>query len=284
MSRRDTWARLTPYEVGVPGREFADKNFAAIRKEAETRGVDDTDPGAFLLLGEVGRVLKEIQGEERGGEALHQFGAFLFHAYHFHRAGEPILLAETQALRGVVEGRVALDGWEGGLPADAGYLQLPRHLVWSHPDPDGAAEDLDGIFWARSRDETLSLMVAMGIRTQRPGLSVVPLPPVPLSDAPGWPRSRVREAGEGDDFTTTLPGGELDELYSVIRAGEILKLVAGVFSYLERHPEALGAREEAPHPEELTGPGEEAGPEAGERMAGARPTLLPYRRIRAMED
>ena len=273
MGERDAWARMTPYELGIPGREFADTNFAAIRREAEARQVDDSDPGAFLLLGEVGRTLKEIQGEERGGEALHQFGAFLFHAYHFHRAGELVLLVETEAVRQALHHDHRNPGlWEGELPAHAGYLQLPRHLVWSHPDPDGPAEDMDGVFWVRSTGESLSLLAGLGIRGDRPGLSVVPLPPVPLADAAHWHTAPVREEGEGSDFATTLPGGELDGLYSVIRAGEVLKLVARIMAHLHAHPSVLGATERAPHPRD-------AGATATGRMAGARPSLLPYRRI-----
>ncbi len=274
---RDAWARMTPFEVGIPGREFADENFRRIAEEAEAREVDTTDPAAFILLGEVGRTLKEIQGEADegpqgpgGGEALHRFGAFLFQAFHFHQAGELLLLVGTEAVRGVVEGRLELGRWEGELPADAGYLQLPRHLVWSHPDPEGPAEDLDGVFWTCSADDTLSLMAALGVRPDRPGLSVVPLPPVPLDDAAHWPRTRVRDEDQGPDFTTTLPGGELDELYSVVAMGELLKLVGRVFAYMNAVPESLGALERSPRPEDLS----------DERTV---PSLLPFRRIQAVE-
>ena len=274
---RDAWARMTPYEVGIPGREFADENFRRIAEEAETREVDTTDPGAFILLGEAGRTLKEIQGEGEdspqrpgGGEALHRFGAFLFQAFHFHQAGELLLLVGTEAVRGVVEGRLELGRWEGELPADAGYLQLPRHLVWSHPDPEGPAEDLDGVFWTRSAGDTLSLMAALGIRPDRPGLSVVPLPPVPLADAARWPQARVRGEDQGPDFATTLPGGGLDELYSVVAMGELLKLVGRVFAYMNAVPESLGALERSPRPEDLS----------DERTV---PSLLPFRRIQAVE-
>jgi len=278
---RDAWARMTPYEVAIPGRAFADENFRRIAEEAEAREVDTTDPGAFILLGEVGRILKEIQGEEEGGEgeggtgggeALHRFGAFLFQAFHFHQAGELLLLAGVETVRGVVEERVELERWTGELPADAGYLQLPRHLVWSHPDPDGPAEDLDGVFWTRSVGDTLSLMAALGIRPDRPGLSVVPLPPVPLADAPHWPRTRVREDDQGPDFATTLPGGEMDELYSVVAMGELLKLVARIFAYMNAVPESLGALERSPHPDDVT-----------DDVARIVPSLLPFRRIQAVE-
>jgi hypothetical protein len=271
VTRRDAWARLTPYEVGIPGREFARTTFEAIREEAEARGVDPSDPGAFLLLGEVGRAIREIQGEERGGDVLHRFGAFLFHAFHFHEAGELVLLAETEVVRRLVEEEAEEGDWSGALPGDAGYLQLPRHLVWAHPDPEGPAEDLDGILWARSADDTLSLMPAFGIRTDRPGLSIVPLPTVSLADAADWPGARARV--EGTDFETTLPGGELDRLYSVVTAGEVLKLVSRAFAFVHAAPECLGATESAPRPDEVR-----------DLPRGTRPSFLPFRRIRAVGE
>jgi hypothetical protein len=272
----DAWARLTPYELGIPGRAFAEENFAAIAREAEARGVDPSDPGAFMLLGEVGRVLNELQGGERGADALQRFGAFLFHAWHMHRAGEPLLLLERETVRHLVEGWPGAPAdWEGALPAEAGYLQLPRHLVWTQPDPEAPPEDLDGIFWVRSAGETLSLMAALGVRPDRPGLSVVPLPPFPLKDAPGWLDAKVRDEGEGVDFETTLPGGELDRLYSLVAAGELLKLAARAFAHIDRNPSVLGAEERAPRQGEGSGADERARP----APQGTRPSLLPFRRI-----
>ncbi len=266
---RDAWARLTPYEVGVPGREFADRTFGAIREEAEGRGTNLRDPGAFILLGEVGRALREIQGEERGGEAIHRYGAFLFHAFHFHGAGEFLLLAETAATRYLVEGSPVPETWRGELPREAGYLQLPRHLFWAKPEAgdEAPAEPLDGIFWTKSVGNTLSLLVALGVRGDRPGLSVIELPPVPLADAPRWVSESARD--EGEDFETTLPGGELERLYSVATLGEALKLTGRALGYLAITPEALGEEERAPHPREA----EEAG-------AQPLPSLLPFRRLR----
>ena len=271
MTAHDAWVRRTPFEVGIPGREFADRIFGEIGEEAETRERDTTDPGAFILLGQVGRALREIQGEEdRGGEAFHRFGAFFFHAYHFHRAGEPLLLLETLAARYLVEGDPTFEGWAGELPGEAGYLQLPRHLFWSHPGgEDAPAEPLDGIFWTRSAGETLSLLVVLGVRGDRPGLSVMELPPVPLSDARSWVRERVREAGR--DFETDLPGGELDRLYSVRTLGEALKLAGRALAYVVTVPEALGEEERPPHPTDV----DEDDP---------APSFLSFRRIRLVSD
>jgi len=283
---------VTPYELGIPGRDFADRVFAAIDEEMESRGVDGTDPGAFFQLGEVGRALREIQGEERGGDAIERFAAFLFHAWHFHRAGEVLLLLGTDAARAAVsgEGAAAAPGagadaeptdapvaahtvqWEGTLPADAGYLQLPRHLFWSHPEAEGPAEPIDGFFWVRTAGETLALLVALGVRSDRPGISVVELPPVPVAEATLWVAGGAREGGE--DFATTLPGGELDHLYSIVTLGEVLTLAGRVFGTLHAAPEQLGPEERSPRPEELEG---EHGREHG--SGGVRPSFLAFRRI-----
>jgi hypothetical protein len=236
-------ARITPYEVGIPGRDFATRVFAGIRAEAEARGVDPTDPGAFLMLGEVGRAIREIQGDERGGDSVHYLGAFLFHCLHFSEAGEPLFVLEEDAARLLV-GAPQLADWGGDLPAFAGYLQLPRNLFWSDVGAAEAPEPLDGVFWTRSSLDTLSLLVALGMRSGRPGLSLVEIPPTPLDVAGRWPNHAVRELGA--DFETTLPGGELGGLYSLTTVGEVQKLMGRVFAYLAASPSALAEEERTP--------------------------------------
>jgi len=266
MTRRDLWARMTPYEIGIPGRDFAEKTFAAIREEADARAIDPLDPGAFFQLGEVGRAIRAIQGEERGGEAIERFGAFLFHAFHFREAGEPLYLLGTSLARRLVEVPDPAMRWDGGLPTDAGYLQFPLHLFWSRSLSEGPAESLDGLFWARGPADTLALMVALGIRGDRPGISVVELPPFPLADAAIWVGGGGREGGE--DFATTLPGGELDRLYSVVTLGEVLTLAARVFAKIAQDPGVLADVERAP---KLEG--------GGSVVESVRPSLLAFRRI-----
>ncbi len=276
MTTRDAHARITPYELGFPGREFAERWFSAIGEEVAAREVDPSDPGAFLLLGEVGRMVRELQGEDRGPDALRRFGALVYHGYHFHDAGEPLLLLETPAARYLVDGSAEAEGsgahppsgssgtpglpaWTGELPEPAGYLQLPRHLFWVHSEGEGVPEPLDGFFWTRAGDAGLALTAIAGIRGDRPGFSILPLPPVPLKDAGRWVTERIRS--DGADFATTLPGGELDRLYSLLTTGELLKLAALVFAYRGAVPHAMGERERA-----------------GE--GGVHPTTLEYRRLR----
>jgi hypothetical protein len=258
-------ARITPYELGIPGREFATRVFGQIRAEASARGVDATDPGAFLLLGEVGRAVRELQGDERGGDSVHYLGAFLFHCLHFHAAGEPLFVIEEDVVRLTV-GALDVASWAEP-PAPAGYLQLPRNLFWSHTGAAEASEPLDGVFWTRSSMDTLSLLGALGLRPGRPGLSLVEVPPAPLRVARGWAHQNVRDGSA--DFETTLPGGELGGLYSITTVGEIQKLMGRVFSYLASSPGALR--------------GEEWTPKEARTGAGSTPlSALVFRRIRVV--
>jgi hypothetical protein len=136
-------------------------------------------------------------------------------------------------------------------------------------DPSGPAEPVDGIFWARSAGETLSLLVALGVRGDRPGISVVSLPPVPLADARTWLTASAREGDE--DFRTTLPGGELDGLYSIVTLGEALKLTARALAYVHTVPGSLGDEERSPPAEEVPG---------GQGGGGPIRSQLPFRRVR----
>lgn len=229
--------RPSPFELGLPDGEFAAERFEQITHEAHERGVGDDDPESFLLLGQVGRTVQDLRGGEGGEEALRSFGAFIFQAYHFDRAGRPLFRLEKTAARYLVESNPAPEGWDRSLPEPAGYLQLPIHLFWTRPVEDGPAEPVDGLFWSRTAGEGLALLLIAGIRDDRAGFSVVPTPSVPLRDAEEWIARDARE--DGEDFETTLPGGELDRLYSIETTGELLKLAARTFAYVATVPEAV---------------------------------------------
>jgi len=261
MPTHDAYARLTPYELAFPDRQFVADNAVRIRREAEEEaggGLDD--PGRFLSLVSVSEVLAEIRPREESSEGIHSYGLLLYHAVHFHGAGEPLYLLGNRGARYLVETSA-----EGSPPpeppAPAGYLQLPRYLFWARPTDEETPEPVDGIFWTAPGDGRISLLVACGLREDRPGISVVSLPPLPLSHGDRWVDARVRE--EGRDFETTLPGGEVERLYSLEAAGEVLKLVARFFAF-------AGTASRAG---EIQAPPEAPGPEA------PRPTALSYRRV-----
>jgi hypothetical protein len=69
------------------------------------------------------------------------------------------------------------------------------------------------------------------VRADRPGFSVVSASGV-TDDEPHWADLDARP--DGQDFATTLPGGELDRLYSIETAGELLRLASLCFHQLDR--------------------------------------------------
>ncbi len=234
--------RPTPFALALPGTAWCDDRFRAIAQEAEARGVDPGDPGAFLLLAQVGAALQDLRPEDAASpEALHSFGGFLFHAFRLlgpGAGGAPCLLEIRPGdTPGLVAGEVGVGGWDGRPPAGAGYLRLPTQRFWVRPGgADTTPEALDGVAWAvRGGDgakaaPALHLLAVSGIVKGRPGFSVLPLPSVPLSEAPLWAEATARPEGEGADFEPTLPGGELAGFHSIETAGELLKLVARAFA------------------------------------------------------
>ena len=286
MSLHDEYARRTPFEVAFPDRRVVERLSAAVAAEAEERGADDTLLEAFMTTTAVGERVREMRGPDAPPESGYPFAALLYHAVHFHRAGAPLYLVDTDATRRLVGAGWTGSGWAASdaapePPAAAGYLQLPQHLIWTEggrseesgggeggaavaaagaageggggPDAARAAaapESLDGLFWTRTGSGMLNVLPVSGLLPDRAGFGALPLPSAPLADAALWLDADVRPSGE--DFTSTLPGGELDRLYSVRTAGEVLKLLARFFSAVAAagRGEAGRVRLESRQPEE----------------------------------
>jgi hypothetical protein len=274
MSGHDAFARLTPYELSFPDLAFARRHFAAIRREGEARGVDLRDPGAFIMLAASGQALREIRGPqdagphaERGEVLIHQYGFLLYHAFHFCEAGEPLYLVQASALREVIEQELPAAAWAPALEPRAGYVQLPQHIVWVRAAPGLPPESLDGFFWARGSEGCFGLLLALGMRADRPGLSVVPLSELPIAEAGEGTRMQMREAGGGGDFTSSLPGSDLEGLYELRTSGEALKLAARMLWRLETPTGIEAAERTAPSA-------------AGKSAATPRPSALAFRRVK----
>jgi hypothetical protein len=256
MSVHDAYARLTPYELTFPDLESARTHFRAIRQEADAREVELRDPSAFVMLASTGQALREIRGPEDDPALIRQYGLLIYHSFHFFEVGEPLHLIEATALRELLDGDPDASGWTPRLDPAAGYLQLPQHLVWVRSSGDAPPESLDGFFWTRSGPGQFDLLLALGMRGDRPGLSVVPLSDLPIADVGEWVGVAMRE--HGVDFSSSLPGSEIEGLYELRSAGEALKLAARALWRLEHGP-----LERRP-------PSEAAG--------GPRPSELPYHR------
>jgi hypothetical protein len=255
MPTHDRYARLTPFERTLPDPAFPARHFDALRAEAHERGVTLTDPGVFAMLTAALAALEELKVEGEGDdEVVTRLAAVLFHAFHHHRAGKPLLLLRAAVVRYLVETNPAgLNRGKGGLPPCA-YVQLPQHLIWTRAEADERPRSLDGFFWTMPGDGTVHLLAVAGLLEERPGFTVIPLPGVPISDTGLWAGADMR-SGDEADFSTDLPGSELEGLYEVRTAGELLKLGARLDAYLGRFPDATRVAEPAPEsPENESAP------------------------------
>ena len=262
MAIHDAYARLTPYELLLPEPDFPDRYFPAIGEEAAERGVDVGNPAAFVMLGAVQGVLAELREEDAAPASAHDHGGVLYFAYHMWRTGGAVVLAQQEALRDVVSGDPGLADprrnrlWANRLGGKAGYVQLPQHLVWIEEARDDPPESVDGFFWCGDEHGTLHLALVSGMRSDRPGYVVVPVPPQPLDIMPDWAAGPAREGG--GDFETSLPGAELSGLLGIRTPAEVFKLAALVLGRLvHERPDV-------------------AQPDADSEAAGPTPSALPY--------
>jgi hypothetical protein len=251
MPAHDAYLRLTPYERLLPDSAFAESYFPGILAEIGRHPEAAEDPGAFALLESSRRALAELRDPDRGDEGHGTTHALLlFHAFHLHAAGVPHLLVTVPVSRWAVEGEGGDSGADGsvdgrGAPgpgpgrgegerglAGATYVQLPQHLFWIRDDDEDQPASLDGFFWT-VRGATLHLLGVAGMQGGAgAGFRVLPLPGVPLADAPLWLRERMRESGE--DFRSEMPGAELEGLYELRTTGELLKLAARIDAFVRR--------------------------------------------------
>jgi hypothetical protein len=268
MSLHDEYARITPFELAFRDRASAESLVKAVDEESAGRGADIEAPHAFVTMGAVAAFVRGIEGPEAPPGAIHQYGALAFHGVHFMKASCPLYLLTTHVARCLVEGSPGRDATP---PSSAGYLQLPQHLFWSS---DGGPQSIDGIFWTTTRGGALHTLMATGVRTDRSGLGVVPLPEAPMRAATDWLTMDVR--GDGSDFASELPGAELDHLYELQSSGEVFKILVRFFAYAADVPQALEAHPPASQPHLST-------PQPARGNASTSPSpvasALPYVRV-----
>jgi len=237
MPIHDAYPRRTPLEVAFPEPEDLDRFVRGVEEEAGAREVDAGAPGSFVALGVVATRLREATRAGASGAEVVELGQLLFHVAQTLRADGPLVFVDTAAARRLVEDRGwrrRAERWSVKVPARAGYVQLPRHLFWLEGRGAEAAEPIDGFFWTVAGPDVLHVLVVSGLWEGREGFRVAALPEAPLAEAAAWLSARVREGEE--DFATTLPGGDLEGLYSIVRAGEVLKLAARLFHTFDAHP------------------------------------------------
>jgi hypothetical protein len=253
MSLHDAYARLTPFEIAFPDRAVLAELQGAVATEAGERGVDPTSLEGFVSLAAVGRFLADLHGEAPRVSLL-EYGVLTFHAVSFLNEGAPLFLLDAAVARRLVDVAPA------GRPSPskrAGYLQLPQHLFWVNVE-GLPPESVDGAFWTVSSSDRLYVLPVTGLRPDRPGFGTLAVPDAPLGHAEAWVHASMRE--DGNDYASDLPGADIDRLYAIESAGEILKLMGRFFAHVAEHsPKAEHA------------PAATAG--------GPRPSALGYQRV-----
>jgi hypothetical protein len=172
-------------------------------------------------------------GDVPPAASVHEYAALLFQGFRYWSCGRHTFVVDETRARDVLQEGAPLGDWSFAPPEPAGYVQLPRHLIWSRVDDDTAAEAVDGFFWsvaggAGKTWQRLDLLLVLGLRADRPGFSVIDVAAsIPDTPPRHWGDVRARE--NEPDFANRLPGGELRGLYSLVSVAEALKLASRLF-------------------------------------------------------
>ena len=144
----------------------------------------------------------------------------------------PLVLLTRRALRDLLASPPVAAGWEAALRGKAGYVQLPQRLAWAEAPVFSAPESVDGFFWAATQAGVFHAAAVAGMRRDRPGYDVVPVPSQELASLSGWTDGPARDGGA--DFATDLPGAEMDGLVGIRTPAEVMKLLALALHRLTR--------------------------------------------------
>ena len=206
--------RPTPFDA-VFGPIAADR-FGAVRDGIAAAGLDPRHRDAFLLVREVGELLRDLRPDEGLGQAVDTLVAFLHRAYLFWMDGATVRgVSEDELMRLVVGGAgdppaVPPSGYQ-----PSRYVQLPSLRVWGTPLEAAPAEPLDGWFTSREGD-SLSILAVFGLHSTRDGFTAV--------EAAGPPPAALARQDGSPLFSPSLPGGQAAGLYSVSGEEELLEL------------------------------------------------------------
>ena len=235
----------TPYDLVFRTAEFEQGAFPRIRNEATQLQADVRSAADFVRLESVGALLRDLMPEEATGPAaapgrqpsgasaiaIERYGALLFHAYRFWLHDRVVHRFDLETARPLFSHDFP-SFMATPVPADAGYVQLPRNLLWARIAQDETPEPVDGFFYSTALQDDgiarLDVLLALGVRPGRPGFSVIES----ASDNAGATLQRSLEEPariDGHDFANVLPGGELQHLHAVTTEAEVMKLAARCF-------------------------------------------------------
>ena len=211
--------RSHPFQLIFAGE--LEQKLAAIREEAEARGVDARDRQRVAMLLSTGEVLRELLPDDVPPAAVQQVATLVYYCYHFWAAGKPVFEIFEADLRRLL-GPEFKPPADITIPADAGYVALPRNRIWSRIEEESHAEAVDGFFFVDG-----DILLVLGLIPGRPGFSIME-----ARDETGGDFSNTQARAEGDDFANVLPGGEIQGHFAVTNQAEVLKLAHRCFAQL----------------------------------------------------
>lgn len=218
--------RLHPYDLVFATPELEGEAFPQIREESEARAVPADNREQFLMLETMGDLLRSLLPPDAGAPAFTQFGAIAMQAYSYWLAGKHTFTIDEAVLRGLLA-HDFIGSWHMSAPAAAGYVQLPRNIIFARIEESAHAEAIDGFFFRQG--ERLELLLVLGLMPSRAGYSIIDVPAeLPPEDAAHFGDIKARE--EGEDFANVLPGG--DKLFAITNSMEALKLASRCFWHL----------------------------------------------------
>jgi hypothetical protein len=269
---------VTPYELVFGDAVFEDRVFPDIRAEAEAQAEDPTRRDRFGFLTIAADAVRELVPTDATAEQLEEYRLLFYHGFNFWRFGRRLYTLEPATARYLVEAAPRLAGWELRLPYPGVYVQLPPRLFWASIDLESPPEPVDGFFAVQSDGidplgpgfSDLQVLMVLGVRRDRAGFSVIAFD---TEVGPGIPADWAEAPGRdgAPDFASTLPGGEMAGLYSILTNTEALKLLARALWYIETHAGELPP---------------ETAPErrAGDREGSIPLTRLPFHRVRLANE
>jgi hypothetical protein len=261
MAAEASLGRYTPYEMVFGGERLAEDEFPAIAEEARRRGIPLSRRDHFAGSERVGTLLRRLVPETAEPAGFESYLDILFHCYHFWDAGCPLYAFAADVVRDLIATPPDLQSWSPRAPHHSLYVELPRNLFWAAVTEGEPPEPVEGLFvrlGSHQLPAEVDLLIALGMRPDRPGFSVASLTATV---------EQAREMPEPGAFESEIPGADLAGIYSLQRPSEALLLILRLLWYLDVYPEAK---------ETVPGAGG-AAPQAYEHDV---PTTLDHHRVR----
>ncbi|KPK82577.1 MAG: hypothetical protein AMS25_01580 [Gemmatimonas sp. SM23_52] len=244
MAAEASLGRYTPYELMFGAERLAEHELPAIAEEARRRGITLSRRDHFAGSEGVGRLLRRLVPETLEPTALESYLDILFHCYHFWDAGCPLYAFAADVVRDLVAIAPDLGSWNPRAPHPSLYVELPRNLFWAAVTEGEPPEPVEGLFVRLGPDQPptgVDLLIALGMRPDRPGFSVA---------AFTASLEQTAELKEPGAFESEIPGADLAGIYSLQRPSEALLLTLRLLWYLDVYPDAKetvpGAADAAP--------------------------------------